>query len=178
MKVVISDTSVLLNLLAADCLASLVASTGWQIVVCSLVISETKKLRDTATGEMLPVDLAPLIAAGHLRSIDIEHEEEKALFVDNAAVVDDGEAMAIAIAAHRTLDLAIDDRHAANHCKATQPGVRIWSTPEILKAWSESTSLPAGTLRTAIHNIEERARYFPGKSHPLCNWWREAKAPL
>jgi predicted nucleic acid-binding protein len=177
MKVLISDTSVLLNLLAADCLAPLTAATGWQIAVCPLVVQETKKLRDLATGELLTVDLAPLIASGLLHSVDIEHAEERVLYVDNAAVVDDGEAMAIAIAAHRNLDLATDDRQATNHSLRSHPGLRIWSTPQLLKAWSESTSLPAGTIAAAIRNIEERARYFPAKAHPLSEWWRNAKDP-
>ncbi len=175
MKILISDTSVLLNLVAADCLSSLCHATGWQFVVCSAVLNETKKLRDVSTGEMVLVDLSPMIQAGLLHVIDMIEPEEKVIYIDQAAVVDDGEAMSMAIAAYRSLELAIDDRQATNHSKRAFPNLRIWSTPEILKAWDESTILPTGALGLAIRNIEERARYFPAKSHPLSRWWQEAK---
>jgi len=175
MKILISDTSVLLNLVAADCLASLSQATGWQFVICSAVFNETKKLRDASTGEMVLIDLAPMIEAGLLRVMDIDDSDEKTIYIDQAAVVDDGEAMSMAIAVYRNFELAIDDRQATNHSKRAFPGLRIWSTPEILKAWAESIDLPAGTLALAIRNIEDRARYFPAKSHPLCVWWQEAK---
>lgn len=175
MKILISDTSVLLNLMAADCLSSLSNATGWQFVVCSAVFNETKKLRDINTGEMVLVDLSRMIEAGLLQVMDIGDSDEKVIYIDQAAVVDDGEAMSMAIAVYRNLELAIDDRQATNHSKRTFPDLRIWSTPEILKTWAESTHLPTGTLGLAIRNIEERARYFPAKSHPLWSWWHEAK---
>jgi predicted nucleic acid-binding protein len=175
MKILISDTSVLLNLMAADCLASLSNATGWQFVVCSAVFNETKKLRDVNTGEMVLVDLSPMIKAGLLHVLEIGDSDEKVIYIDQAAVVDDGEAMSMAIAVHRNLELAIDDRQAINHSKRSFPNLRIWSTPEILKSWAESTSLPTGALGLAIRNIEARARYFPAKSHPLWDWWNESK---
>lgn len=176
MKVIISDTSVLLNLLAADCLDSLTSSTGWQLAVCPIVVGETKKLRDVSTGEMVVVDLTPFIISGVLQVLDMTDADEKALFVEQAGVVDDGEAMSIAIAASRNLELAIDDRQATNHSLRKFPTLRVWSTPEILKTWFESASLADGVLCAAIRRIEERARYFPAKSHPLCEWWHESKA--
>jgi predicted nucleic acid-binding protein len=175
MKILISDTSVLLNLVAADCLSSLSQATGWQSAVCSAVFNETKKLRDASTGEMVLIELEPMVEAGLLRVMDIDNSDERVIYIDQAAVVDDGEAMSMAIAVYRNFELAIDDRQATNHSKRTFPDLRIWSTPEILKTWAESINLPAGTLGVAIRNIEDRARYFPAKSHPLWMWWNEAK---
>lgn len=175
MKILVSDTSVLLNLVAADCLSSLCEATGWQIAVCTAVLSETKKLRDVSTGEMILIDLSAMIDAGLLHVMEITGSDEKAIYVDQAAVVDDGEAMSMAIAVCRNLELAIDDRQAANQSKRTFPGLRIWSTPEILKVWAESTDLASGRLAEAIRQIEARARYFPPRSHPLWSWWNEVK---
>src|SRR4051812_21577366 len=119
MEVLLNDASVLVNLLATDRLASIAEITGWQFALCPAVRDEVNKLRDPATGEMVPLDIAPLIASGLLRVFELSGDEEVAHYVDLAAVVDDGEAMSIAIAASRRLDLAIDDKQAANHAKRT-----------------------------------------------------------
>lgn len=175
MKLLLNDSSVLLNLLAADCLSSLTAATGWQLAICPAVRDEAKKLRDPQTGEMMEVDLTPHLASGLLQVLELSGDEEQTLYVEQSIVVDDGEAMSIAIAAHRQLELAIDDKQAANHTLRTFPQVRLWSTPEILKHWTEISDVDATVLREMIHLIENRSRYFPSKSHPLADWWRKSK---
>lgn len=176
MKVLLNDSSVLLNLLAADCLTRIAAVTGWQFAICPAVRDEAKKLRDLQTGEMVEVDITPHIVSGVLQVLEISGEEEQTLYVEQSIVVDDGEAMSIAIAAHRHLELAIDDKQAANHTRRTFPEVRIWSTPEILKHWTDVGNVEAKVLGEAIRLIESRSRYFPARSHPLADWWRQAKS--
>lgn len=175
MKLLLNDSSVLLNLLAGDCLSSIAAATGWQFAICPAVRDEAKKLRDPHTGEMVQVDITPHLASGVLQVMELSGNEEQTLYVEQSIVVDDGEAMSIAIAAHRQLELAIDDRQAANHTRRTFPQVRLWSTPEILKHWTEISHVDADVLRAAILSIESRSRYFPSKSHPLADWWRQSK---
>lgn len=176
MKILINDSSVLLNLLAANCLASVAVATGWQFAICPAVRDEAKKLRDPHTSEMIDVDLAPFLASGLLQVLELSGEEEQTLYVEQAIIVDDGEAMSIAIAAHRHLELAIDDKQAANHARRAFPEVHLWSTPEILKHWSEVGSVEGKILREAIRLIETRSRYFPARSHPLAEWWQIAKS--
>jgi hypothetical protein len=175
MKVLLNDSSVLLNLLATDCLAAIAADTGWQFAVCPAVRDEAKKMRDAATGELVPLDIGPLIASGLLQVLELAGEEEQILYVEQSIVVDDGEAMSIAIAASRGLELAMDDKQASNHTRRAFPLVRLWTTPEILKHWAEAASVSAYKLREAIFYIEERARYFPSKTHPLAAWWQSAR---
>jgi hypothetical protein len=175
MKLLLNDSSVLLNLLAADCLAEIAADTGWQFAICPAVRDESKKLRDAVTGEMVAVDTAPLIASGLLQILELSGEIEQTLYVEQSIVVDDGEAMSIAIAANRGLELAIDDKQAANHTRRTFPQVKLWTTPEILKHWTETASVSSGRLGQAISLIEVRARYFPARSHPLFGWWQAGK---
>ena len=175
MKVLLNDCSVLLNLLAADCLAETAHVTGWQFAICPAVRDEVKKLRDAHTGEMMDVDMTPLIASGLLQVLELSGDEEQTLYVEQSIVVDDGEAMSIAIAASRHLELAIDDKQAANHARRTFPEIQLWSTPEILKHWGELGSVDIGILRESIRLIETRARYFPPKSHALALWWRTMK---
>ena len=175
MKILLNDSSVLLNLLAADCLTSIAAVTGWQFAICPAVRDEAKKLRDLQSGEMVEVDITPHIASGLLQVLELSGDEEQTLYVEQSIVVDDGEAMSIAIAAHRHLELAIDDKQAVNHTRRTFPEVRLWSTPEILKHWSDIGRVDAEVLREAIQLIEIRSRYFPSKSHALADWWRQSK---
>lgn len=175
MKILLNDSSVLLNLLAADRLASIAAATGWQFAICPAVRDEAKKLRDAHTGEMVPVDLTPHISSGLLQVLELSGDEERTLYVEQAIVVDDGEAMSIAIAAHRHLELAMDDKQAVNHTRRTFPEIRLWSTPEMLKHWSEVGGVDARVLREAIRLVEARSRYFPANSHPLAGWWRASR---
>jgi hypothetical protein len=171
MKILLNDSSVLL-----DCLVSIQAVTGWQFAICPAVRDEAKKLRDIQTGEMVAIDITPHIASGVLQVLELSNEDEQALYVEQSIIVDDGEAMSIAIAVHRHLELAIDDKQATNHTRRTFPELRLWSTPEILKHWTEVGRVDAEVLRDVIGLIESRSRYFPSKSHPLAEWWRQSKS--
>lgn len=175
MNVLLSDSSVPLNLLAADCLEHIAADTGWQFAICPAVRDEVKKLRDFHTGEMIEVNLIPHIASGLLHVLELSGEREEILYIEQSIVVDDGEAMSIAIAASRMLALAIDDKRATNHARATFPEIKLWSTPEILKCWHEVGRVDSKTLHQAILLIEARARYFPRRPHPLVTWWQQLK---
>ena len=175
MRILLNDCSVLLNLLASDCLPGIAEATGWQFAICPAVRDEIKKLRDAHTGEMVDVDIAPLISSGLLQVLELSGDDEEMLYVEQSIVVDDGEAMSIAIAANRQLELAIDDKQAANHTRRTFSGIRLWSTPEILKHWVDLGGVNSGVLREALSLIEIRARYFPPKSHALAAWWRSIK---
>ena len=175
MKVLLNDCSVLLNLLASDCLSGIAEVTGCQFAICPSVRDEVKKLRDAHTGEMVGVDIAPLIASGLLQLLELSGDDEETLYVEQSIVVDEGEATSIAIAANRHLELAIDDKLAANHARRTFPEICLWSTPDILKLWADLGPTDAGVLKEAVRLIEIRARYFPPKSHALAAWWRTIK---
>ncbi len=174
MKLLLNDTSVLLNLLAAECLVEISDDLDWQFAICAAVRDETKKLRDPVTGDMVPVEIAPLVVSGALTVLDLEGAEQD-IYVEQASEVDDGEAMSIAIAATRGLELAMDDKQATSHVRRSFPSLRIWTTPEILHHWSTSNQVSAERLRSVVHAIEGKARYFPAKSHPLAAWWRSAR---
>ncbi|MEO8206578.1 MAG: hypothetical protein ABI615_10390 [Chthoniobacterales bacterium] len=79
MEVLLNDSSVLLNLLAADCLAQIAVDTGWQFAICPAVRDEVKKLRDFQTGEMVEIDLVSYIASGLLLVLDVFGENEETL---------------------------------------------------------------------------------------------------
>ena len=171
MKLLLNDASVLLNLLAADCLPEIAAALDWQFAICTLVRDEAKRLRDASTGEMVPVDIAPLIESGFLQILELSGDDEQTLYVEQSIVVDDGEAMSIAIATNRKLELAIDDKQASNHASRTFPDLKLWTTPEIIKLWADAAALSQQRLREVFVSIEVRARYSPPRSHPLATWW-------
>lgn len=175
MKLLLNDCSVLLNLLAADCPAEVAADLRWQLAICPSVRDEVKKLRNITTGDMVPVDIASLIASGLLQVLELVGDEEQVLYVEQATVVDDGEAMSIAIAVSRGLELAIDDKQATNHVLRAFPKMKLWTTPEILKHWMDTALISTERSREVIRLIEARARYFPPKLHPLAAWWHAAK---
>jgi predicted nucleic acid-binding protein len=174
--ILLNDASVLLNLLATEQFEAIAAGGGWQFAICRAVRDEVKKLRDPVTGDMLPVDIGPLVTAGLLQVLELGSDDEATLYVELAAVADDGEAMSLAIASERHFELAIDDKGALRIARERFPSLTCWTTPEILKLWAEASNAPAAVLRPAILNIEARARYFPPRSHPLSPWWQQAKA--
>jgi hypothetical protein len=176
MKLLLNDSSVLLNLLATNRFAEIASGGIWQFAVCPAVLGEVIELRDHHTGELVPVDLGPLISSGVLQLLELSGDEEEALYIEQAIVVDDGEAMSIAIAASRHLELAIDDKQASNHARHRFPEIKLWTTPEILKHWADSESVDAVSLCATIQLIESRSRYIPPKSHPLNTWWQAAKS--
>ena len=175
MKLLLNDMSVLLNFLAADCLAEMAADLGWQFAICPAARDEATKLYDPETREMARLDLTPLIASGLLRVLELEGDAEEALYVEQSIVVDDGEAMSLAIAVNRKMELAMDDKQASNHARRTFAGLKLWSSPEILKHWIDTAAVPGERLQELIRLIEVRARYRPSKLHPLTGWWNQAR---
>ncbi|MGK7920695.1 MAG: hypothetical protein AB4080_11890 [Trichodesmium sp.] len=51
------------------------------------------------------------------------------------------------------------------------PHLQIFSTPEIIKYWSEEAQVYFSQLSEALNAVEKKGRYSPPKSHPLRSWW-------
>ena len=102
----------------------------------------------------------------------LETPDEEATFVELAAVVDDGEAMTGALAAHRQCSLATDDRKARRVLGEQIPTVPLLSTLELLKLWVDGAAVPDTELRAAVEGIRVGASYVPGPRAPLYSWWQ------
>lgn len=174
-SILLNDASVLLNLLATGCFEAIATAINKQFAICTSVEAEVRSLRDPETGKMIPVDIKPFFQSGILRLLELEGEQEEALYVEQAAIVDDGEAMSLAIASVRSLEVAIDDRKARRLAGERFPELCLWTTPEILKLWAEQSKCSKAILCSTILSIEAAARYFPPRAHPLSSWWQEAK---
>jgi hypothetical protein len=64
--IVITDASVLINLVASGVAGEILSGCGMDFKICPDVIREVKVLRDRETGEEHAIDLEPIFAAGLL----------------------------------------------------------------------------------------------------------------
>jgi predicted nucleic acid-binding protein len=172
-RVQIIDTCVLLNLLASGEIEGILRAAARASLVCSAVEKESLYLRsENPKNPLEPVNLAPLIKAGLLQICEIEGPEEEVLYVDYSSLLDDGEAMSLAIAVARGLDLSTDERKARRlFLEAVGQPTRLISTAEMIRGWAESEHVPATRVRAGLLQIQERARYQPGTADGNYQWW-------
>jgi hypothetical protein len=169
---VVIDACCLINLAAADAFATWLPRLGLEWKVPQAVVGEALFLRvlnDPSEPDREPIDLEPFIASGLLDVVAPEGEEEIPAFVAYARHLDDGEAMALSLAASRGWVLATDDRRARSMAESAR--VQLMSTPEILKRWVDRDAPTEQTLSETLLRIKQRARYLPGVRDPLFDWW-------
>ena len=171
----ITDASVLVNLLATEAFEEIARQSGWRFVICEAVRNEVLALRNAETGEMEPLDLQPFIRSQLIEVVALEPTETEG-YVEYSALVDDGEAMSLAIAEARHLAIAIDDRRAFNIAQRRGLVATMLTTPDLLHAWSQQTKASSETVGTLLKLVETRARYLPPKSHTLKAWWNTCRA--
>jgi len=162
---VLIDTCTLINVLASGAPDVVLGHLSAECLISEAVSQESLFLRSEVLGSPAEqIDLTPLIQGGILKSCQAETPKEEELYVQLASELDDGEALSLAIGVIRGHAFATDDRKAARIAK--QLGlVDIISTPDIL------FSCPNIDVRGALRAIEFRARFVPGKDHPLWGWW-------
>lgn len=168
----IVDAGVLMNLLATEHIEAILAANGRRGLVCPRTEAEAIYLNPRSPG--LPrerIDIEPLVAAGVLARTVLD-TFETSTFVRLAALVDDGEAQVLAVAVHRALPAATDDRKARR--LAIDLGLSVFSTPELVMAWASRTT-PAESA-AAVLDVEVRANYRPRPSDPLRSEWDRLKA--
>ncbi|MCC6387565.1 MAG: hypothetical protein IT302_09295 [Dehalococcoidia bacterium] len=167
----VADADVLMNLMASGCAEEILSTLLLTLVVPPAVADEAIYIEVAERGsERQAIDLSPLGAAG-LVAVTAVDATELDLVVDLAALVDDGEAEAIAIAEVRQLAVATDDRKARRI--ASERSVARSSTPELLHAWQRVGQIALPRLSAVLRSIETRSRYRPPRDHPLFNWWSE-----
>jgi len=175
---ILLDACVLLNLCATDRLEEIGQCFPGGFSVAAAVREEALFLRDPADAAqpLKPLELDPFFQRGILHELPLAAAEES-LFVNIAAELDEGEAMSMAIAIHRNLDLATDDRKALRlFANFGGDPKRLWSTPSIMKTWADSASPDGTELGRAVRAIRDRARYVPAANHPLYPWWSQLMA--
>jgi predicted nucleic acid-binding protein len=178
MSDVVIDTCCLINCCAAEPLDKWLPALELTWYVPRTVRSEALYLRpaEPDTDELIdePIDLTDWINSGIIRECDAEGKAELALYLELAAQLDDGEALALAIAQHRGWVLATDDRKARR--MADERGVHVLTTPAILKCWADEVSASVDEIAERIRRVTVRARFTPPKNDPLHAWWRRLAA--
>lgn len=126
--IVITDTSVLINFLVLDRAELLARLPDHRFVVTDHVRAEV-----TAHYQEQLQRLEEAFAAGTLQEIQVTDLEEVRLFAQLTATgLGVGECSAVAVAAHRKLSLAIDDKRAIKKVKALRLGLSILSTESLV----------------------------------------------
>jgi len=130
--------------------------------------------RGEPNSEYEVVDLAPTIARGYLRVIRPETESELDDFVRLATLMDDGEAMAGALAFHRALVVGTDDRRAIGVFQRLSPPIRTIGTCAIVHTWASRAGAMPTELCGIVTDIRRRARFLPPAGEALREWWNAA----
>ncbi len=172
---IVIDTCCLVNLYAVGDPLAFLPMLPWIWYVPSAVADEGIYLKtDPRTTEVRAMRRARLhecFGAGAIQACSLEAGEGE-LYVTLAADLDDGEAMALAIAKSRGWRLATDDRKGRR--KATELGVTLICTPQIMRRWATETSASADEIAAALRRIQIEARFVPSNDYPDFEWWREA----
>lgn len=171
------DSCCLINLCAVGQLGDVLPPLGLAWHIPPPVEAETLFLRtreaDGSSGREA-VDLQPSIDAGVLQICVAQPGDEIDLYVELAGVLDDAEAMTLAIAKCRKWVLATDDRLAIRY--ATDLDVTLITTPELMKKWAEATGATPERLSLALERIHSRARFTPSPKFPEYEWWVRSAA--
>ena len=92
-----------------------------------------------------------------------------------AGDLDDGEAMAMAIATSRGMRFASDDQKACRvFLELVNAADRLTCTSSILKQWAERRAVTAPRLKAVLRRIGTRARFIPPRRDPNAEWWQNA----
>lgn len=169
---VVLDTCCLVNLAAIDGTLECLAKFGLIWCVPTAVQAEGIFIRvDTDSRQVNRIDLAAAVSTGTVQICALTGEEEYGLYVEFASSLDDGEAMALAIAKNRNWRLATDDRKA--RLKAKSVGVAVLTTPELVQRWASKTGYSEAQIADALRRIETLARFAPADDSDAAQWWRK-----
>ncbi|KAF0134756.1 MAG: hypothetical protein FD152_1419 [Xanthobacteraceae bacterium] len=129
------DTSVWINLLATEEATEIVATLGCECLVPDAVKSEV--LRNPVTGVAYPLLRHPLTFSPSMVRAEMT-EAELSTFLELVGTegsfrLGDGEAAAIAVAVHRRVVIAIDERKARNVLRTYYPKVQTIYSIDLLR---------------------------------------------
>jgi predicted nucleic acid-binding protein len=167
------DACVTINLIAAGPVHQIARSIGCGCLITRQAANEVGHLRDIADGETVvtPVDLTDHLQPGAFQIIELARDEVP-LFVELAALVDDGEAATIAVAIKRGLPLATDDRKARRLC--AERGLALpTGTVALIRRYCEAQALDQAHISHLLRRISNRASFQAPRGDPDLKWWND-----
>jgi predicted nucleic acid-binding protein len=164
------DACVAINLAATDHIQPITGAIGVTFILVRQAAAEVGHLRDFAGGEpiLTPINLSQY-TSDTLEITDLTPPEYP-VYLDLARAVDDGEAATIAVAAHRNLQLATDDRKARRLC-AERHIPEPLRTLALMHAYTNAAGLKHSQLRDLLIKIRDRANFQPSRGDPDHKWW-------
>ena len=175
---IILDSCQVLNLFASRRITEILGSMGCPILVSDHCVAVEALWvgtgrRNEPNTEFEAVDLNPLFDSGVASIAKLESSREREDFVRLATVMDDGEAIAGAIAISRDLGVGTDDRKAITVFGSLVPPVPTISTCMLVSNWAATRSVDERELRDTISAIRRRARFVPPNNDPMSGWWND-----
>jgi len=135
---VVCDACVLINFLLVGKPDLLTANKDYRFIITEHVAAEVTDLTQAA-------QLQSCVADGGLETTEVTDLEELTLFAELRRVLGSGEAAAIAVAFHRDLAIATDDRRSLAEVQRRLGPGRALTTPGIL----------LGSVRARTLTVEE-----------------------
>ena len=170
-KVILNDACVLLNLLATGRIEEILGAFDCSFGIVAEVAAETLYLKNPSDGTKDRVDIQPLVDNGILFTTSVETPAEESSFVHYAALLDDGEAMSLAIATERNWLLATDDRKTRNLIERDHLRIGPITTVQLLQCWQSRRAIDDESMSNVLNRIWERASYNPKPSTDEGQWW-------
>lgn len=178
------DCCAVLNLYATGRFREILSANGTAVTpsfaVAQRVTTEAMFVRNVQPGEgqadREQVDLQDSITAGILAVEQLSSDSEAETFVKLATMLDDGEAETGSLAFHRSGSVATDDAAAIRALNGLVPPIAILRTSHLMKGWADRGKPPTATVRQALCDIRDRARFVPGATDPLRDWWSRLAA--
>ena len=172
MEEVVVDACCVINVSAGGPPRPVFESVGVRWYLPTTVWEETRQL--TFPNDECPErasELQALLLDGVFVLCDLTTQDERDLFVTLATQLDDGEAMALAIAKCRGWTIATDDRVARR--LARELSVPVLTTPDVVKRWVDTVRPSREVLRSFLQNLERLGRYKPSSRELLFAWWND-----
>ncbi len=172
----ILDACCIINFWASGHLLEILKSIPAQVAVTQVVLEEELQIlqRQQNEGDESAIQFETAIDREIIKIVDFDFDSdaETETFVNYLANnLGDGEAATFAIAFHRKWAIATDEKRAISFIQEEAPHLQIFSTPEIIKYWSEEAQVDFSQLSEALNAVEKKGRYSPPKSHHLRSWW-------
>lgn len=170
---ILLDACVAINLAATGSLDHIANTLQVTFAVAVQTAAEVGYLRDIADGQavLTPINLRQFEPGQVVEILELTPAELE-LYVELAALVDDGEAATIAIAIQRKLDLATDDRRARRLCQERHLAEPL-RTVSLLRAYADAARLADDQIQQIVTSIRERASFQPPRSDPDLKWWND-----
>jgi hypothetical protein len=178
---IILDACCVINLFASGKMPSILETIPDKFAIAHYIIEkEALAIYGGPDGDVMQtkkvIDLSPFVGSSLLTLASPSYEDEYMDFVNFTRYLDDGEAITGAIAKYRSWGIGIDEKRGISFFRREIPQLPLLSTAELIKYWADSANPSGSLLSDVIQNIRSRARYSPGKGHPLYQWWEDSKS--